>query len=311
MLQSTRAGHRHGFTLVELLVVIAIIGMLVALLLPAVQAAREAARRMQCGNNLKQIGLALHNYHDTYKSLPANYWQAVTDPTFTVAGANVSLLPFIEQDNLQDRYDFNVKFDRPPNDQLKETMPPTFACPSAPGAGEPNATTGWQASDYVYIRNAMNWSNHRSLMESDRYMRFQEATDGLSNSILQYESAGRASWWVHNKKMSMDWDACIGGSTWIDDMTAWSGHYSAGWFYPADFQLDSNDPTGSCPTINWYVGSHVLNVTNGFVAPYSFHAGGIQLGLGDGSVRFVSETTSIEVLSALSSCDGGEVVGDF
>ena len=170
---------------------------------------------------------------------------------------------------------------------------------------------GWQTSDYVYIRNAMDWANHRSLMESDQYMQFRDATDGLSNSIMQYESAGRASWWVRNTRMSMDWDACIGGSATIDAMKSWSGHYPAGWFYPADFQFDPSNPSGACPTISWFVGSQVLNVTNGFVAPYSFHEGGIQLGMGDGSVRFVSENTSLEVLSALSSCNGGEVVGEF
>jgi len=89
---------RHGFTLVELLVVIAIIGILIALLLPAVQAAREAARRSQCTNNLKQIALAVHNYHDTYKVFPIGNW------TTAYGTWLVSLLPFIEQQALADRY---------------------------------------------------------------------------------------------------------------------------------------------------------------------------------------------------------------
>ncbi|MHB8902347.1 MAG: DUF1559 family PulG-like putative transporter, partial [Thermoguttaceae bacterium] len=251
-----------------------------------------------------------HNYHDTYKSLPAVYWLSVTDPNFTVAGPNVAILPFLEQENLQEQYDFRVKFDAPPNDQLKDDMPQVYQCPSAPESGEPT-DAGWQTSDYFYIRNAMDWANHRSLMNSGRYMRFRDATDGLSNSIMQYESAGQANWWIHDTKMEMEWDGCISSTNNPSSMRAWSGHYPGGWFYPADFQLDLNDPVGTCPTINWFVGSQVLNVTNGFNAPYSFHPGGIQLGLGDGSVRFVSETTSVEVLSALSSCDGAEIVGDF
>lgn len=298
-----------GFTLVELLVVIAIIGMLVSLLLPAVQAARGAARRMSCKNNFKQIGLALHTYHDAHGRLPGNFWQAVTDPDFTVAGANVALLPFLEEGNLHDLYDFDAKFDAPPNDQLKDRMPPVFRCPSIPGADD-RSTGGWQTSDYAYIRNAMDWENHRALLESDRYMRFQDATDGLSHSIAHYESAGRARWWIGNIQMQMDWDACI-ESDGMEAMNAWSGHYPAGWFYPAVFDPDPSNPTEGCPTISWFVGSHVLNVTNGFVAPYSFHEGGIHVGMGDGSVRFLSENTSIDVLSALSSCNGGEVVGDF
>jgi hypothetical protein len=197
----------------------------------------------------------------------------------------------------------------PPNDQLNDQMPAVFQCPSTPGAGQ-LSSTGWQTSDYVYIRNAMDWANHTSLMESDRYTKFRDALDGLSSSLMVYESAGRADWWVHNTRMAIDWDACIGGSG-IGAMKAWSGHYPAGWLYPAVFQLDSSDPSGTCPTISWFVGSDVINVTNGFVAPYSFHPGGIQVGMGDGSVQFLPETTSVDVLSALSSCDGGEVTGEF
>ena len=142
----------QGFTLVELLVVIAIIGILVALLLPTVQAAREAARRMSCSNNLKQIGLALHNYHDTYNSLPTGWadWTGFYSGTVQVRAshANVALLPFTEAGNLADRYDDHVPWDHPNNQPLATFMPEFYACPSAPQAGEVGPD-GYQTSDYA------------------------------------------------------------------------------------------------------------------------------------------------------------------
>ena len=308
---SCRGGVKRGFTLVELLVVIAIIGILVGLLLPAVQAAREAARRMQCSSNLRQVGLALHNYHDANKSLPTVSWRAANDPQFTVAGANVSILPFIEGANAQGLYDFTVKYDHANNTDLKTAMPSVFTCPSAPNAGRPTPRTGFQTSDFTYVRSAMNWANHQSLMQVDRYMRFRDATDGLSNSIMQYESAGRSDWWVHQTRMQKEWDYYSGSPAWGNAIEAWTGHYPGGWFFPAFVQLDTAQPSQNFPSVTWFVGSEVINVSNWYAAPYSFHVGGVQLGLGDGSVRFVSETTSLEVLSALSSCNGGEVIGEF
>jgi prepilin-type N-terminal cleavage/methylation domain-containing protein len=127
---------RPGFTLVELLVVIAIIGILVALLLPAVQAAREAARRMSCSNNLKQIALALHNYHDTYKTFPPG---AITPGgccgTPSAANWCIYLLPFVEQQPLHNQYDFNTWNDGPPARNAANTFVTTqflavYACPS-------------------------------------------------------------------------------------------------------------------------------------------------------------------------------------
>ena len=120
---------KFGFTLVELLVVIAVIGILVALLLPAVQAAREAARRMSCTNNLKQICLALHNYHDTYKVFPPSgiYPQAVTADSWSL---QARILPFLEQANLQDLIDWNVSYAL--QTQVAQTRVPTYFCPSDP-----------------------------------------------------------------------------------------------------------------------------------------------------------------------------------
>jgi len=139
---------RAGFTLVELLVVIAIIGLLVALLLPAIQAAREAARRTECSNKLKQIGLALHNYHDTYNVFPPGAITKTTScslntgNTRTDGGApwTVLTLPFMEQSSLHDRFDFSKPFASRWNDgatpntnfSLQFTTNRTFHCPSDP-----------------------------------------------------------------------------------------------------------------------------------------------------------------------------------
>ena len=124
-----RKRRRTGFSLVELLVVIAIIGILVGLLVPAVQAAREAARRMQCRNNLRQLGIAMHNYHDVHNQLPPGYRFQRTSPVNGMGTPNVSLLPYLEQENLQGLIDPNVPwFMLSPS--VAQTKVATFVCPS-------------------------------------------------------------------------------------------------------------------------------------------------------------------------------------
>lgn len=294
---------RRGFTLVELLVVIAIIGILVGLLLPAVQAAREAARRMQCSNNLKQMGLALHNYHDVHRSLPPGWadWDGVYSAPVTVkaAQANVAMLPFLEQGNAEERYDDNVRWDHANNQDLATVMPETYQCPSTPGAGEVGPD-GFQTSDYAYVRSASDWFAHlgseHAMFEINKFPKFRDIIDGLSNTLMQYESAGRTKSWVYGTVTEAP-------AWWDGSNRAWTGNFNASWFYPAELTLD---PNGGVPTVNWFVGSRIIN-THNWTAPYSFHPGGIQISHADGSVHFLSESVSIEVINAITSIDGGEV----
>ncbi|GIW98618.1 MAG: prepilin-type N-terminal cleavage/methylation domain-containing protein [Pirellulaceae bacterium] len=300
-----RTAPRAGFTLVELLVVIAIIGILVGLLLPAVQSAREAARRMSCQNNLKQMGLALHNYHDTYKSLPPGWadWYGVWNPPLHSAHANVAMLPYLEQTNLAAQYDFNVAWDHINNQPLLTLMPPVYACPSAPGAGDA-APDGYQTSDYAYVRSASDWNAHQgrehAMFEINHFRKFRDVIDGLSNTILQYESAGRTQSYVYGQVTTPP-------SWWNGAYRAWTGNFNASWFYPAHFTLD---PNGGEPSVNWFVGSEIIN-THNWNAPYSFHVGGIQISLGDGSVRFLAENVDVEIINTITSINGGEVLGEF
>ena len=136
----------RGFTLVELLVVITIIGILIALLLPAVQAAREAARRMQCSNNLKQIGLALHNYHTAIGCFPPGYISAYTAPGYDASGGyntgdtgpgwgwGAMILPYLEQGNVWSQIHFNLDIKDPNNAASEPTSLPVFLCPSDGGS---------------------------------------------------------------------------------------------------------------------------------------------------------------------------------
>ncbi|MEO8268521.1 MAG: DUF1559 domain-containing protein, partial [Aureliella sp.] len=181
---------RHsGFTLVELLVVIAIIGILVGLLLPAVQAAREAARRMQCSNNLKQLGLALHNYESSTKLMPAG---RAPKSGISAFGA---LLPYLEQTSAYDLIDFNVSATHVNNTAALAIDIPTFLCPSEPkseisvagwavisyrtnqGSGILNGQPPTSSSDANY-----GYPEPNGPMVPTKFLKFGDVTDGLSNT---------------------------------------------------------------------------------------------------------------------------------
>ena len=196
------ARRRQGFTLVELLVVIAIIGILIALLLPAVQAAREAARRSQCSNQLKQLGLALHNYHDTYKAFPstpgANFrWTDSTDcRNWMRWGGIASLLPYIEQTALYDQIDFNADWDSPTTNARtlrRNRLDAALTCPSDPGS-RTVYTADMAPCSYNFSRGPCSaWDRgagrEAGFSDGAFWPRFADIRDGSSNTIAMGECA--------------------------------------------------------------------------------------------------------------------------
>jgi prepilin-type N-terminal cleavage/methylation domain-containing protein/prepilin-type processing-associated H-X9-DG protein len=326
----TSTSRRQAFTLVELLVVIAIIGILVALLLPAVQAAREAARRMQCSNNLKQIGLALHNYHDTYQSLPMS-WYIDTPPKQLNAKAwGTMILPFIEQQQLHDKFNHNVMSVNQTgpagvaNVALLQTELAAFVCPSAPGGtkriyngdASPTLPVTWRSApsdycsttgvrgDYSTLAYAGGISsafrhgalaNHASTATSNRSNRFADIVDGTSNTFFIGERTGGDKIWSKRQyQKALDPYVPSNGGGWGDALNG--EHWLRGALYSGVPPVSANG--GPC----------AINCTNlrgdGF---HSFHNGGCQFLMADASVQFVSESVAPLPMAARITRENGEV----
>jgi prepilin-type N-terminal cleavage/methylation domain-containing protein/prepilin-type processing-associated H-X9-DG protein len=311
---------RLAFTLVELLVVIAIIGILVALLLPAVQAAREAARRTQCSNNLKQMGIAAHNFHDTTNKLPSSIRPGGLTTAPRIAGLTL-LLPFIEQRNSYDKYDQKKNWFDPVNLPVTAQIIPSYNCPSTAGDkkrldGIPEASpwTGVVAvSDYSptigvdqrLLSSGLVDFADTGMLPKNGEPRFADVTDGLSNTILYAESAGRPT--VYRKGFKKF------GNLPNDRLNA------GGWSRPAsDFSLDGSSYDGAtfpgpCPmncTNGEAVGSsfpHPYYGTEGTAEAFSFHPAGINVAMGDGSVRFIADNLNIREFARLVTRASGEI----
>ncbi|MEX2173853.1 MAG: DUF1559 domain-containing protein [Pirellulaceae bacterium] len=290
----------RGFTLVELLVVIAIIGVLVALLLPAVQAAREAARRSQCANNLKQLALGMHNFESAHGHLP--YGDRLNDANANKVGPGVQILPFIEQTALYDKYDWSINWYDPGNSAVVQTKLSVQVCPSTPNylrlftGTEGSVTFTAAASDYIapsgvggnektYIRNTFGLQigdDKAMLTKKVKTANFlRDTLDGLSNSIMFIECSGKPDIWTAGKR--------TGGT---NTKTGWASHATG---FDPKFYVP-----GGCTGI----GSCVINCCNN-QAVYAFHPGGTNVGMGDGSVRYLSATTApIPFVSLLTRANG-------
>jgi prepilin-type N-terminal cleavage/methylation domain-containing protein len=319
---------RNGFTLVELLVVIAIIGVLVALLLPAIQAAREAARRTQCLNQIRQLGIACHNYHDTNKRLPPASDAIPAPPAVSKKATGMSwlalLLPHLENQNLRNLVDQTAHWNAGVNQVARETVVPLFNCPTAgadlsmylrgPGEIQETARTALR-THYVGIMGAKS-----TCIAADASTKFPETgytmvirNDGTGtntsggmadNGMIVFNSKIRlkdVSDGTSNTMMMGEYSWESGpGRAWIigtlDHNTFGAGGANHGWIYASvNVMWPMHTAFREEPGQTWsgYLGNDV--------SLGSMHQGGAHVGMGDGSARFLNEDMELSALKALAT----------
>ena len=333
LIQSQR---RMAFTLVELLVVIAIIGILIALLLPAVQAAREAARRLQCSNNLKQLGLAFHGYHTACRTFPMGYGPMPDGGygTGTDEGVEwtwcVRLFPYIEQKALYDNINWNanpgVATSDPEQLYLRGAQIAAFQCPSDSeadkpyeDAGDPNQKRGRISYGGNFGLGPMEAPKSRSPLwdqATGTQLYYPDAGDRRYPGVLGYNRGARMADITDGSSNTALLSELISGGP--NTIRATFSH-NEGPVYMHDYKPndpmpehmdlvricgDNNPKRAPCEKIST---KNMIRHT-----ARSYHNGGAMLGLCDGSVRFISESVALNVWWALATPDGGEVVsGEF
>jgi prepilin-type N-terminal cleavage/methylation domain-containing protein len=332
--------HRRGFTLIELLVVIAIIAILIALLLPAVQQAREAARRVQCKNNLKQLGLALHNYHDVHRCFPPNGVNNVTNTQTWSAQAFV--LPYLEGGNLYNQIDFDVGYGHPHNVSpvhVRAMRIPVLLCPSDPNDRQRVNSSG-DAEHYPlsYAVGRGIYEVHRTNQSADggaafaynRVTRDRDFTDGMSNTVGMSEVKCFTPRFHDNCSLpptvtftpdtlgsllgTSGWSTQNGHTEWVSGNTIHTGFTTT--FTPntrvlhtvgnVTYDIDATSKreaagSGVCDGVTTYA----------VVTSRSYHTGIVQSLLTDGSLRSIGENIDLLTWQNLGQRSDGNVVGEF
>jgi prepilin-type N-terminal cleavage/methylation domain-containing protein len=274
-----------GFTLVELLVVIAIIATLIGLLLPAVQSARESARRTQCINNMRQIGLAVHGYLDAKKVIPPG-WTVPVGSTGLPARHNVItyLLPFLEESGIHDQVDWKRNWNVGKNSTVLAAELAVVRCPSAPGGRQYisdyaacNQITSGAYNSLLTARLISPRSNLSGLLQN-RPRRIGEITDGLSKTFLLFENAGRPLEYRDGKPTGK---TTITGSRWADVESYFAVHEQRG--------------------------GRMQNLHNNNEI-YAFHSQGVIYLLGDASARFIDDSIFADVFVSLFTASAGDTL---
>ncbi|MCA9115022.1 MAG: DUF1559 domain-containing protein [Planctomycetaceae bacterium] len=314
---------RRGFTLIELLVVIAIIAILIALLLPAVQQAREAARRTQCRNNLKQLGLAVHNYHDTNLKFPIGSRYPLYSPNWRIA-----LLPMLDQAPLYNQLNFSGNFYNTytNNTVLSNLFLAAYKCPSSALPGNstsfPGNAAGVMLHDYVGIAGATPDPAARSsecspqhryggitcingILSPNFCRSMRDITDGTSNTMIIAEQSGpigtsdvRANYYGGWAGFTIP----MAGTNSMETLTTWTSTTDTWGTGVTTVRYSPNPATASTGNDESYDMNTALT---------SYHEGGVHALLCDGSVRFLSENISYTTLTNLASRADGQVMGEF
>jgi prepilin-type N-terminal cleavage/methylation domain-containing protein len=291
---------RRGFTLIELLVVIAIISILIALLLPAVQQAREAARKVQCRNNLKQIGLALHNYHDTNNVFPPG-WIGATAGAHDVEGVNgfgwcVQMLPYIDQGALYNLFNSSVSILDPVHDQARITRVSVFRCPSDTGLDT------WEIEEEAnpgVVITTLATANYVGSFGTTELEECEPGGSGLTNG----QCLGNGSLFHNGKVLLRDYLDGTSNTFICGERVSTAGYSTWVGVVP-----EGEEAFARILGVADHTPNHEPIHLDDFS---SQHSGGAFFVMGDGAVRFVSENIDLTLYQGLFTLRGGELPGEF
>jgi prepilin-type N-terminal cleavage/methylation domain-containing protein/prepilin-type processing-associated H-X9-DG protein len=316
-----RSPSRRAFTLIELLVVIAIIAVLIGLLLPAVQKVREAANRAKCQNNMKQLGLAVHDFENARNALPPGRTNGAAIPFYGLNTTGVTqgwggfILPFLEQDSVYKLFDFNKDCADVANQPAVNSQLAVMLCPSAPDRPTPWTVTGsitFAVCDYTAMNNidtlVAQWLYcngdatcasrfpRDAILAQNKVSKIVDVTDGMSNSIMLTECAGRPNTWRAGKLTGSVQGNSAGGAGWAH--------------FENSYSFWGKNSDGTTPSDGRRSGPCAVNCTNERQA-YSFHPGGVNVLFGDASVRFLTNSVPTTTFMTLVTRGAGEVTPNY